>query len=479
MSATASSLIAFVDGGDNRLELQLRRVDPIQRADHLSVLLVRHTAIESEWCATVSATADGDRFVIAANVELDGVIEVSALEVPGGRRFVGGKDYAREFFVIRGAGCLTGDAATQAFATVRAEQDAFYHRAIGVGERRYRAVLLAEGVLLTRALRVPGMVAQPLSNSTRGLDLAEVLNAVLAQLSLRAQVDPSAWLDEYRRRRPTLVIHADNLHATGPEEAAQVAVEAAADLLALLALRRDAAPTLLAGVIESTDTDPAEHVVWMGVQPYAGNLLGGFLSGESQAGLVALYEGLAADPRARLWLSLHRDALADARWDFRFFRQFNLLEAMARAYFGENASVVDASGDPIVGANGAPATTRSARGKVYALVRWYLGVSQSAETNFCSDGSSPLWEEVGVWVGLRDAVAHDGGYRADSAKRITSAKRVEDAFAQFQRDDPDVDPAWTYLRNIQEATKSIVDAVLRNPPAPYDEARTIEGSGGH
>jgi hypothetical protein len=450
---------ARLDG--RRLGLRVRRPEAFWGNEQVTVVLWGHDRLESGWQASIPARQEADTLV----AELDAdpswrVLELAALEVPSGRRIVAGTDFGREYLVLGDDSVVTGDAAAAAFQEVQVERQAFYDQPLGTEGNRYRAVLLAEGVLLSGPLQIPGMVVKPLSNSTRGADLAQIMNDVLAQLNLHTRVLPQLWVNEHRTRRPTLVFTADDVRAPDVRRAVQTVFEVAEDVLALLALQRDAAPALLAGIIESTDVDPPQGAGWIGLSPYRGNLMGGFISGESQAAFVSLHEGLHRDPRLRLWLSLHHDALAEERWDFRVFRHFNLLETISREMFGEGSAVVRFDGSPIIGGDGKPVTTSSARGKVYALLRWWSEVVSSAEGNLCAPGATSLWDEVGVWVGLRDAVAHDGGYRADSGLRIKSAKRVEPAFARLRAANPHLAPEWAYLRAIQEATKSVVGAFL-------------------
>lgn len=456
------TLIGEVTLENGKLRVRVRRPAGLHDSAHINLQLAGHDDVESSWRASISPTIEGEILAGAIDIQPDwGVLEISAIVVSDGDSFRAGTDFEHEYFVEHGGELLTGEAAAAVFHQVRAKREALYHQPIGTGSGRYRAVALAEGIRLTTDLRVPGLEIRRLTNSTRGVDVAEVLNAVLAQLSFGVRVTPEHWAKEQEGRRPTIVVVAEDVRADTASDAARTVAKAADDVLGLLALQRDAAPTILAGIVESVGVDPPEVFGWSGVPHYGGNLLGGFISGESQSDFVRLYQGLQGDDVLRLWLALHRDALAEERWDFRFFRHFNLLETMGRRVFGEREPVVGFDRNPIIGGDGKPVTTTTAAGKVFALLKWWSETSKSAEMNLATPGATSLWEEVQVCVGIRNAVAHDGAYRPDSGHRIASAKRVERAFERLRAVEPVAEPAGYYLRMVQDGTKLIVAAFLR------------------
>ncbi len=451
--------ITLVNG---KLRVQVRRPAGLDDTANVTLHLAGHDEVESSWRASLAPTIEGDSLSAEIDIQPDwGVLEVSAIVVHEGDSFRAGIDFEHEYFVEREDDLLTGDTAAAVFRVVQVKREELYNQPVGIGSGRYRAIVLAEGIRLTTDLRVPGLQIRRLTNSTRGVDVAEILNAVLAQLSFRVRVAPEHWAEEQEGRRPTIVVVASDVRADIESDAARTVAGAAVDALGLLALQRDAAPTILAGMVESVGDDPPRVSAWSGVPHYGGNLLGGFISGESQSDLVRLHQGLQGDDVLRLWLALHRDALAEERWDFRFFRHFNLLETMGRRVFGEGEPVVGFGGNQIIGGDGKPVTTATAAGKVYALLKSWSDASQSAEMNLATSGATSLWEEVQVWVGIRNAVAHDGAYRPDSGHRIASAKRVERAFERLRVAEPVGEPAGHYLRMIQHGTKLIVASFLR------------------
>ena len=133
-----------------------------------------------------------------------------------------------------------------------------------------------------------------------------------------------------RRDRPAVVLEC-RVKADTPEKAGTFGSEVIKRVLDLMTLRRGAAARLIGGVV-GQQTEPGRYDVrtlWIKHSGYTGNLMGGIISGEDVHGLQASWSGLQANPQAQLWASLYADAVRDTRWDYQFFRCFNLLEAIA------------------------------------------------------------------------------------------------------------------------------------------------------
>jgi hypothetical protein len=119
-------------------------------------------------------------------------------------------------------------------------------------------------------------------------------------------------------------------------------------LLDMMTLRRGAAARLIAGVMLEPN-GPGRyqyHGAWIEHSGYGENLAGGFLAGEDVHALQRSWNGLQANSRAQLWVSLYADAVRDPRWDYQFFRCFNLLEAIADTVVQPNVVITDEAGNP-------------------------------------------------------------------------------------------------------------------------------------
>lgn len=95
---------------------------------------------------------------------------------------------------------------------------------------------------------------------------------------------------------------------------------------------------------------------------YAGNLIGGFTSGEDQHGLLIQDAALRADPLLALCVSLFRDAQVERSADAQYFRLWSVLETLSAARLppGQTVTLLDGSGwearhDRLRGSEGVPA----------------------------------------------------------------------------------------------------------------------------
>lgn len=339
------------------------------------------------------------------------------------------------------------------------------------GDPIFTVIMLADNVLLTREQSLPGLHVLPLLRTTLGTDIVDVLNAVLGQLGFQGGIDPSEWVQQMRRRRPAIILHAPKVLAPDLTAALEVCGRETQKLLDLLALRRKAPPRLLGGVVGIVSGPGELHPThsWIEGPNYTGNLVGGDFSGESPHSLLLQWDGLSADPRARLWLSLHRDAIADQRWDYSFFKCFNILEGIAAELIPRGATVLDTQGSPRLQDNGRDYTTDHARGKVYELLRMVARKRQEAETNFAgrrADGTClDLWNEVGMWVEIRNTVAHRGSWEVPHATVLTTRQLATRAAieAEIAAQGPDGSfgsGTWRVVRTIRGAVESTLFAAL-------------------
>jgi hypothetical protein len=293
--------------------------------------------------------------------------------------------------------------------------------AVSIGRNRdsailFTVVMLADNLKLSGNQRVPGLQLLPITDTSLGADVVTALNSVLGQLGFVTGVHPVQWIRMMQEQRPAAILYAPKVWATSVDEARLESRHVAQQLLDLVALRRGATPRLLAGVVGTTDANGRIccRGSWTEGTVYTGNLLSGFLSGEDPHSLLHQWDGLTSDPRARLWISLYADALSDERWEYRLFRRFNLLEGISSQIVPKSQHVVDDNGHVLLQANGKPYTTGQARGKVFELLRHVASAMHEAQTNYTArrDSGPPptLWEDVGVWVTIRNAVAHRGSW---------------------------------------------------------------------
>jgi hypothetical protein len=323
--------------------------------------------------------------------------------------------------------------------------------------------------LLTRNLGVGNARAVPIQQSTLGSDGPVVLNGALEQLGWTARVDPDEWLKGYRIRHPAVVVIVDGFEADSFEQAGPKAEDLVDRLVTLLAFHRDAAPTLLASVLERRESD-AEWIpeeLGMHSRSYQGNLVGGFISGEDPQTLRRDWDALESiNPSARLWMRLLWEARAETDLGFRIFRFVDLLEAISRERVTIGEPVTDAEGAQVLIEEGRPATTRSTRGLIH---NWALEVGRRRQVEMRGTvlpGSNGFWEACGVWVGLRHAVAHHGGFRRGDLRQQGQPwyGLVTSAFERAVAAQPTIDPMFSYGLHLGVLTKLVVGHELRSAP---------------
>ena len=335
------------------------------------------------------------------------------------------------------------------------------------GGAKFRAFVIADGCLFTRALRLPGIGIYPISNAARGADVAEILNAAMRQLGSASAIPVGDWMERFARQRPTLVVHLPNILASDTGEAISLARESTRQALNVATLNRGAATSIIGGLIEHIASNGIADAnnYWMEDQ-YQGNLMGGAISGENLKNIRQNWKNAKSDERLSLWLALYADATREQRWDFRWFRIFNLLETVSRELYGESSPVIDFASNPIAkpGRNNTaiPTTTAGAREKVYLLCRNVSVLAHSAESNLCIGSARSLWDEAQVWTYVRNAVAHEGGYREnDSIQNATARNQlVNYAFSNALSINPHIAGRLQYLKAIDLAGKMVVNALI-------------------
>lgn len=302
------------------------------------------------------------------------------------------------------------------------------------GDPEFYLLGLADNLLLTRDLRVPGMILVRLPTSSLGSDGCAVLNAVLEHRQFVNQLDPTAWVEQMRRARPTVWIECPRVRAANAESAVAFGVEAIQQMLNLMAISRDTAPRLVAVVVGQHVGGGRKEIVGFRIEDgiYRGNLAGGILAGEDQCDLLARWSSLQSNTRAQLWVSLYKDAVRENRWDYKLFRCYGLLEALGSVLLGEEP-IYDASGNPRLMHNGCPYTTKQSRGKVYALLLLVAKAINQYPGSFGTQkpteqpGEDQLWDELEIWVCMRNVVAHEGAWQPPRPNEKSTITRVRAA----------------------------------------------------
>ncbi|MFF3963770.1 hypothetical protein ACFYZI_19690 [Streptomyces griseorubiginosus] len=465
------------------LELQVELPDRVSIPEEcqLSVQLIGYDDISSCWLASFPLNRSygncwSGRLVDSVDEDWPHLIEVSQLlpTIESESRHVldklmkSGEDYSRHLLLIGdeefcGPDCAaTPEMEMERLKRIQNERANRTLRAPDGGTLEHRIAFMADGVFVTKSLYIPGVALHAVQPSTRGSDIPEIFNIMLEKSGWPSRLDVGQWIAEYSRRRPVVVAVASSVLATSPDSALRYIRERVQSFLNLTSLHRGTEPMLISAIVEVRDPEGnwKPDVAWIDGAPYGGNLMGGDFAGENQRRILSHWDAIAADEKNELWLSLFSDAMREPRWDFKWFRLFNLLETIGLEKYGDATPVIDFQGTPIRKPDprnprvNRIVTTKEARGKVYRIVRDASVASHLAESSFCGYSGMALWDVTRTWTDVRNAVAHEGGYRENDPQQNSTSRnrRVNALFATQSK--------FSYLTGLEEAARRVITGLL-------------------
>ena len=382
-------------------------------ADHMvTASVVVFDGTETWWCTSVPVQLDGTG---AGQASIDAGLSVgrhAAIYIDGiedGGEFIKFANILVSIVNSPNAGSDL-DGVMQQFGQLQEAHRALYDVPIGdpstVGATRFRAVCLVESLLITTEFRVPGATIKPVPLKLTDLERLGFVNGLLRDVGWRTQVDESKWVEATSRLSHNAVISIPEIWATDVDEASGLVRDVSAKLLAVLALNRGAAGAAVVSVIEAPAEDGSvTYRVFSPGRSYAGNLIGGPLSGESQRDVVTKFLGVDQDPLVRLCCDLYVEALAEPSVDARFLRFWSILEVLsaARVASGLIVRLPDGSTWP-----GQHHTTRSAAPRVYFYVHKLLGGGASLDS--LGGPANDMAKSVRAWYARRNATGHYGRF---------------------------------------------------------------------
>lgn len=435
------TLIVHIEGAEELADLDA------------SLVLVRTDTIENGWVASVGVQigADGTADGQWTNVSLgrESAVFAAAIEVGGQRHPI---DSTEVSVVNPVTAVTTPEEAHERRAALVRDQEARYGRGLGdrsaAGSIEHRVLCAVERLLVTARMRLPGVEVLPVAHRPRGEEQRVMIDALLAQVGWPTRIDPQGWGDRVEPSRPWTAIVCAPVWAPTLEEAAALAWSARDELIAILGLNRGARGRPVATVIEQRQPDDSiRHRVYVEDARYGGNLLGGFISGEDQAGLLAQQAAMHSDALLRLCVDLYSEALADPSPDARYLRLWSLLETLSGARLQ--------SGQPVQRLAGTawpdqPGTTSAAAPRVYRLIADHLQARSVDEVSFVSPASD-LYEAVRGWYARRNATGHYGRFVVGDPRQAAMGwyARAQQTVAAAAAPD-----AW--LMTFQQATASVL-----------------------
>ncbi|AKC37993.1 Uncharacterised protein [Mycolicibacterium phlei] len=450
---------------DSRDGTAILAVQVAQPVKSLAVSIFAHDSVDVAWRASLELKSTDNPLVWRAAWEIDPglppLLEVGNINETGptwGAIKIG---HPRWIFLKpqRGDGeWVTGELALAELARIenlREQRFTAPLRATSTPQNasEFLILALADNLLITQPQRVPGISLSPVT-TILGEDVRTVLNRILRSHGIVTQwLSRKKWLAQMQSNRPAVLIKC-HVQAENPDAASTHGREVIKELLDMMTLERGAAANLIAGVIASRNEHGryALHGAWIEHSGYGENLIGGVISGEDVHALQESWSGLQANSRAQLWVSLYADAVRDPRWEYRFFRCFNLLEAIADTVVQPNAVIADEAGNPRKFQSGkGNYTTKQAQGKVYMLLLQLAG----------KNADDQLWDEVGHWVRVRNDVAHDGTWQAPHAGEKPEHAATRTAIASHGHDGTFEMGTRPFVDKIRESVKQTLHAAIR------------------
>jgi hypothetical protein len=406
--------LALVDGDDVAITVTGLHG---HAGEAIPVEISGHGEWERSWAASVEAEVDetGTAHTQWAGVSLGRETALVAEAIKAGEERIpceSGIAIANPSGQIRSA-----TDARDRWNVLTAVRTARYDRPLGdanaPGVRQHRAVTVIESLYTTTELRLPGLRMLPCTGRSDGSDERALIDGILSELGWDSRVPESWWRQAAVASRPWTVMIAPMIWARDNAEAAELVAQSRSDLIAVLGLNRGSRGRPVVTVIEGQTDDGVEGRIQYEGQTYRGNLAGGFISGESQLGLIAQHLAMRADPLLHLCTDLYSEALEEISPDSKYFRHWSILETLSGAKVEPDIRVrlIDGSWWP----NGG--TTGKAAPRVYRYLADWLD-RREAQEGFI--GGPNLFDSVNSWCARRIATAHYGRFRPGDTQQVAN-----------------------------------------------------------
>jgi hypothetical protein len=388
------------------------RVPDATVAGATAVVLSRVSDLETAWLAEVGMTAAGDGGFegrLALGISEECVAFATHVRTRDGST-VGAESNG---VAINSSETVSSPDDVEALrARIEHQQATRYSTPLGDSHGpntiEHRVLCVIERLLVTRHLRLPGVQILPVTRRPDGSDQYSLLDDIIRAIGWSAPSGPAIALADWRRiveaNRPWTSIVCNQVFAEDFNSAAALAWEQRDRLIAVLGLSRGARGRPVATFVQQRQPDDTiKYRCFVEDQRYTGNLVGGFISGEDQRGLLVNVAGMQSDPLVSLLVDLFAEALADHSADARYLRFWSILETLsgARIPDGQPVALLDGSRFPGGG------TTSQAAPRVYQLLADRIVSSGINEASVVAPAAN-LYEAVRAWYARRNATGHYG-----------------------------------------------------------------------
>ena len=309
----------------------------------------------------------------------------------------------------------------------------------------YCVVVFIKNLLIGSRMRFDHFEFLP---TGRGLGFGEefeFVNSYLAtQTSTAIQFNyGDAQREQFENNNPVCVVHFPNIAANNVEAVQQYCEDVAGKLLLVLSLVRNARGRIFEMVvIDRTKSKPPNFLATKlsFSRSYYGNLLSGPLAGEHFTSVEMYLQGL--DNFNAFLVKLYMQSRDEVYRDFEFIRLWQILEILADSKnYNQDDPLLDSLGNPMF-ENSKPLVTSN---KGANLVFRFL-------TEDGQGDSTKTLDNVRVWLGLRNAVAHFGAVSEYGKLRNPTdqkwAKVAVNALNNFGTEH--------YLRELRETVKLVL-----------------------
>lgn len=279
--------------------------------------------------------------------------------------------------------------------------------------QRYRTVWFLEGVRVPEPLIVDDVAIIPFRSVAVTRYLPQLLNEPLQEIGFATVLGGPALIASGSASRPVvgLVIEAET---TDPDELFDVFRMLGEQFRTALVFVYGGEARLLGQVLEVRDDDGTSWRLLSFAHGGPGSIKSELAAlapdGWSQPtpSVAEAIDALRRRPLVGLWCNLFASAVGEPRWDIRILRLWSVLETIAKRVIPKAAPVVDESGQHLTTHDGKEARAKDARGAVYLLLLRTRELLPVPDAIALCHPDHELWDEVDVWVTVRNGVAHDG-----------------------------------------------------------------------
>ena len=291
------------------------------------------------------------------------------------------------------------DEVVDLYLGLQKRREARFKRPLGTPGQgsQFRAAVLVEGLLITQPISTTYGVVHPQVLEIHDGDLRDLTNASLEHLGWPGRVNDEAW-NQRLRRNDFAVFEFPQIWAENETDADTLVMAETDHLVLTLTYLRSAAPRPILVALESRTP---QHIRFRSLREgYTGNLIGGFMGGESSRDVLRVGSAITAAPEVELYVNLYLEARREKQEDSRYFKLWAVLETIAINEIPDGAKVFldDGTQWPDGG------TTSQAAPRVLELVR-----SASLRERQWPDGGD-LYDFVRTVYGRRNATAHYGRF---------------------------------------------------------------------